>query len=291
MVKAQNALRKDYIGKIAYSIAAVLLFAILFCVTFPGNAESGEKTAMRIVMLGDSVLGETRDETSVSALLSNHLGEPVFNGALGGTCMGRLDSEMRLANTKDCLSMEALARAIATDEFGVQQTVRIRENATEYFEETINELEKVDFESVEILFIGHGINDYHGGMPIVNEEDPYDIYTFTGALRSAVETLQKKYPDMRIILLTPTYSWYIFYDTPELTCEENNLGGGVLEEYVNAEIELARSMGVEVIDLYHDFYTHEEWSDWQIYTTDGVHPNETGRNMIAEKIYEYLQNG
>ncbi len=273
---------------IIYGIAAALLFGLLFAITFYDRSRLQEKASVQIVMLGDSILGECRDDTSVSAQLSRLLGKSVFNGALGGTCMGRMDDEKRLAFTKDCLSMQALSQSIVTGDFGVQQTVRIRENATEYFEATINELESIDFEQVEILMIEYGINDYHSGIPIYDEEELYNPYTFTGALRSTLKTLQDKYPDLRIILLTPPYSWYPYINGEELTCEEYNLGGGVLEEYVNAEIWVAQSMGVEVIDLYHDFYPHEQWSDWEIYTRDGVHPNEAGRQLITQRIYEYL---
>lgn len=273
---------------ILYGIAAILLFGALFAATYYDRENRQEKSTVRVVMMGDSILGECRDETSVSSQLSELLGEPVFNGALGGTCMGRVDSEMRLAYTKDCLSMQAFSQSIVTGDFGVQQTVRSREAATGYFEETINELEGIDFSSVELLIIGHGINDYHAGTPIYNEEDGYDVYTFTGALRSTIETLQDKYPNLRILLLTSPYSWYPYNDGYELTCETYNLGGGLLEDYVYAEIGVAKSMGVEVIDLYHDFYPHEQWSDWEIYTRDGLHPNEAGRRMIAKKIYEHL---
>lgn len=240
-------------------------------------------------MMGDSIPGECRDETSVTAKLGNYLGEPVFNGSLGGTTMSRLDASEDFEYVKDGLSMQAFSQSIATKDFGVQKTIYSREPATDYFGVTVDMMETVDFEHLEILLIEHGINDYHAGVPIENKEDPYDVYTFKGALRSTIENLQKAYPDLRIILVTPTYSWYPSADTSEMTCEEYNLGGGVLEDYVNAETEIARELDVEVIDLYHDFYTHEQWSDWEIYTRDGVHPKENARELIAESLYQYLE--
>lgn len=272
---------------IAYGLLGVVFFGLLFALTYGKRQGEQEPIIVPYVIMGDSVYGECRDETSIPALLSGKLGGTVYNGALGGTRMGRMD--MRLANTIESLSMHALSRSIVSGDFGPQQTVRNREAATEYFERTIDELERIDFEQVEILFIGHGVNDYHSGSVIYNEEAPNNPYTFTGALRSTVEVLREKFPRMRIILLTPTYTWYPYQELPELTCEEYNLGGGFLEEYVNAEIALAESMGVEVIDLYHDFYPHEQWSDWQIYTRDGLHPNAEGNKLIAERIYQYLQ--
>lgn len=286
---AENSKRWNK-GKIAYSAVAVLVFIIWVVCLYGIGGSAEEKITVPYIIMGDSIYGECRDETSIPALLSEKLGGTVFNAAFGGTCMGRDDEEKRLANTKDCLSMHALSQAIATGDFDVQQTVRSREAATEYFEALINDMERIDFEEVEILFIGHGINDYHSGTMIYDEAAPYDPYTFTGALRCAVETLREKYPDMRIILLTPPYTWYPHQSAEELTCEEYNLGGGVLEDYVNAEIAVARELGVEVIDLYHDFLPHETWSDWQIYSRDGLHPNAEGNKLIAEEIYQYLQS-
>uniref|UniRef100_UPI004056D633 SGNH/GDSL hydrolase family protein n=1 Tax=Acetatifactor sp. TaxID=1872090 RepID=UPI004056D633 len=273
---------------IIYGVIAVLLFVLLFVASYCNRQKISSEANVRIVMLGDSILGSCRDESSVSSQLSVLLGEPVFNGALGGTSMGLLDNEGRLANTWDCLTMYSLSKAIVSGDFGPQQTVRSKEVATGYFEQTINELEQIDFGEVEILFINHALNDYHSGMQIYNEEDGYDPYTYTGALRSSIETLQRKYPDMRIILLTATYSCYPNNGVEELNCENYDLGGGVLEEYVNASVLLAEELGVEVIDLYHGLYPYKQWSDWLIYTTDGIHPNEAGRELIVTRIYEYL---
>lgn len=270
---------------IAYWIGAAVLFALLFCLTRSDRENRQPRQQVRIAAFGDSILGLVRDETSVTAKLSELLGEPVFNGALGGTCLSRMDQEKRTGYSKDALSMAGLSKAIAAGDFGVQQTLRIRESATEYFADTIDEMENIDFEQVEILLIGHGLNDYHGGAPLDNEADPYDEYSFAGALRSSITALKKAYPDMRIILITPTYSWYLVQGQ---TCEELDAGYGVLEDFVEKEKEVAAQMGVEVIDLYHDFYPHETWEDLYVYTDDGLHPNEAGRQKIAEKLAEYL---
>ncbi len=278
--------KKEGIRTIIYGVLAVLIFMLLFFATYRDRVVKGDEQTPRIVVLGDSILGECRDETSIPAQLSKLLGEPVFNGALGGTCLSRQDKEKRLAYGKDSFSMAALAKSIIAQDFGVQQALRIKEPATEYFPAVIDEMEKLDFDEVEVLFIGHCLNDYHSATVISDEAAPYNEYTFVGAFRSIIEGLRRQYPEMRIILVTPTYTWYT---AQGLTCEEYDVGGGYLEKYVEAELALAAELDVEIIDLYHDFYSHKEWEDWQKYTNDGVHPNSTGRTMIAGKLAEYLQ--
>ncbi len=277
--------KKKEIEEIIFGALAAFVFLLAFLFTYGGGATAQEGQTPGIVVLGDSIMGECRDETSIPAQLSELLGEKVFNGAMGGTCLSRQDREKRLAYGKDSFSMAALSKSIIAEDFGVQQALRIREPATEYFPEIINALEKLDFDKVEILIIGHGLNDYHSASALTDETSPYNEYTFTGALKSIIEELRRQYSDMRIILVTPTYTWYT---AQGLTCEEYDTGNGFLEGYVEAELTLAGELDVEIIDLYHDFYSTGEWEDWKKYTKDGVHPNDTGRSMIARRLAQYL---
>lgn len=272
---------------IIYGIISAALFCLLFLLTFPLR-KSEKAYAPQIVVFGDSICGQIRDESSVSEQLSVLLDQEVYNGAMGGTCFSRIDTEGRLSNTRDSLSFVAISQSAALDDFGLQQTAYIRDSATEYFPEVIDILEKIDFSSVDIILVEYGVNDYHAGIAIDDPEDPYNEYTFSGALRRALSFWKEAYPDTRIILLTSTYSWYPYTNE---TCEEKDEGGGVLEDYVNKEIQVAEEMGVELLDLYHNLYPHETWEDWPCYTADGLHPNEAGRRLIAETIAAYLEQG
>lgn len=270
---------------IVYGCISAAVFGMLLLCTFPLR-KSDKAYHPQIVVLGDSIPGQVRDESSVSGQLSLLLGREVCNGALGGTCFSYIDGEGRLAYTKDSLSFAAISQAVALDDFGMQQAAAVRESATEYFPEVIDTLELIDFSGVDILLVQYGVNDYHAGVPLENPEDPYDRHTFGGALRSALSMWREACPDVRILLLTPTYSWYLYTDE---TCEEKDEGGGVLEAYVDRELQIAEELGVEILDVYHDFYPHEVWEDWMLYTRDGLHPNEEGRRLLAETIAEYLK--
>lgn len=272
--------------KTAYGIVAAALFLVLLVLFFPGNREY-LRVPYDVVFLGDSVYGLCRDETSIAARVQDKTGLKCYNGGLGGTVLGRADAERRLGYTKDSISAAGLVRSFVVKDFGVQRTVHVREPATDYFEDTLGDLGQIDFDQVKILFIGSGLNDYHSGNPIESTENLYDEYTYCGAIRSIVRELRSAYPDLRIIFITPPYTWYT---VPELTCEEYDLGGGVLEDYVNAEIGICKALDVEVIDIYHDFYPHDTWEDLYRYTDDGLHPNDAGREKIAQTIVEYLDN-
>lgn len=269
--------------KIEYAVIAVMMCTLLWIAGRMG--QKGENTA-QIVLFGDSVYGNVRDESAIPAQLEALTGMSIYNAAIGGTTMGRWDVGSNLDYSGDSLSVVALAKAVYASDFGVQKTMRPKEVVVDYFYETIRGLADIDFSSVELVIIGSGTNDYFNGIPLENSEDPMDEYTFAGALRRTIDYLRKANPELRILLVTPTYNWYL---RTGQSCEEFDVGG-VLEEYVDMEIRVADETGVELLDLYHDFYPHEQWEDWERYTTDGVHPNEDGRAMIAERIAEYLGN-
>lgn len=276
---------KQYKKTIAYGLMALALFAILAAATFRHRADRLEKQQVQIVTFGDSVFGMTRNDTSIPAQVGRYLGKTVFNGAFGGSCISRADDERLLSSAKDSVSLVGLTKAVAADDFGVQQTFRSRENGTYYFPDTVDQLETIDFSTVELVLIQHGINDYYSGVPIYNEMDPWDEYTFAGALRCSLAALRKVNPDMRIVLVTTTYTWFW---TESLTCEEYDVGYGVQEDYIRAEMEVAEEFGVEVLDVYHDVFPHETWADLGLYTLDGIHPNEAGRELLAGIIADYL---
>lgn len=267
-----------------FLISAILFVAFLLA-AFWNNTGEPEKMQVQIVTFGDSIFGEIRDETAIPVQLEGLLGKSVYNAALGGTCMARTAETVRLDTLRGTLSMVGLVKSVYARDLRVQRAGTYRESMTEYFPEVLEGLEKVDFSKVEMVIIQQGVNDYHGGVPIENPEDPYDEYTFTGALRTTVELLRKCNPNVEIVLVTPGYTWYI---QTGKTCEESDFGGGVLEDYVKAEIALAQELGVEVIDMYSDFLPHEHWEDYELYTRDGLHPNEAGRALWAQRLAEEL---
>lgn len=286
----EKKLEQTRIGKketIAYWVIAAVIVTLLNFVVWKQSATEENKDVYPIVVLGDSVFGLCRDETSIPSKLEEELGVSVLNGAFGGSYMALLPKEEAKTNyNMELLNMVSLSKAILAENFSTQRTIRNRKELTDYFPDTIEALSRVDFEQVDTLILAYGINDYHAGISLENQENLYDEYTFAGATRSVISSLQTKYPDMRIIVVTPTYAWYL---SNGLTCEEYVTGDYYLEDYANKLLEIADELGVEAVDFYHDRYPHEQWEDWKAYTIDGLHPNEEGRKMLAEILAQEMK--
>lgn len=268
-----------------YWMAAAGIFAIILAISTFLQVNNHKDQEYDVVVFGDSLIGLCRDETSVTTALETISGFSVYNAAMGGTSLAVQDENLDVNYTMTLLNMVSLAKALAADDFGVQQTVRSRREITNYFADIIEDLPEIDFHRVKTIVIAFGLNDYHAGIPVDNPENLFDENTYGGALRSVLYTIHKTYPDINLIVVTPTYTWYL---SNGLTCEEYNTGYAFLEEYVQKELEIAKEFGIPAIDLYHDVYTHEEWEDWERFTIDGLHPNEASRQIIAEKIINGL---
>lgn len=270
-----------------WAIAAVVFSLLLMGMIFCRQSRSAKRQPADIITVGDSLLGQDRGDTSVAALLSRMSNRSVINGNLSGTTIAKVDLNRTGSNVYELYSMSSLVKSIVAKDFGIQSTQRRWLPGTGNYEEVIRELAAVDFAKTNVLFICYGVNDYHGGVPLDNEKDPYDEYAYAGAIRYVVRNLKKHYPDLRIILMTPTYTWY---PDREVTCENMKMGEGyVLEDYVNTMLDTARELGVESLDIYHDFYDHDSMDDWSVYTVDGIHPNEAGREKIARAMADYLK--
>lgn len=272
-----KAVIKKYGGYIALGMVLIIFFCVLYMC-------AGEKKEYNVVCLGDSIVGNVRDESSIPGVLEQITGKSVLNGGFGGMSLACVNASGRGDLQRDGFSLVGIVESAVAGDFSVQLSSLNESFVMDYYEETIRNFEKVDWKKVEVVVIEYGVNDYTMGIPLDNAEDPFDRCTFGGALRYTLEVLKKEWPDKRIILCTPTYCW-----SPEQNsdCRENN-GQGSLEDYVELEKRIANEFGVEVLDNYFESNIGNKDRLWSAYTVDGLHLNEAGRKHIAERIAECI---
>ena len=133
-------------------------------------------------------------------------------------------------------------------------------------------------ENADIIVVFGGTNDFgHGDAPIgVFEDKTKD--TFYGACRVLMESLLNKYPGKPIIFLTPLHRE-----------DEEKPNGEKLAQYVDIIKETARYYALPVCDLYAESGIQPRLPVIkEKFCPDGLHPNDAGHLILAQKIAGYL---
>lgn len=209
-----------------------------------------------VVFFGDSVIGNYTDGTSIPGALRGLTGATVYNCGYGGNSAAM--------NENTLITLPGIAAAFAEQDASVLPAdTQVRAGFLEY-------AASPPLTDKLCFVISYGLNDYFSQNPI-SSEDPFDITTYSGAIRTAVSCLKENFPGARIFLCTPTY-----------TAFSSGTAAFSLEDYVNTVIDLARELDVELIDNYGSLGI--DGTNQGVYLADQVHPNEKGRFLAVREI-------
>lgn len=164
--------------------------------------------------------------------------------------------------------------------YGISGTELARDN--QYGESFIKRAANMNNDA-DIVFCLGGTNDFAenaGYVDLGSTDDLYLAPSFCGGFNRLCRVLLEKYPDKQIIILTPVKRQYT----------GTTSGGFTLEQFVNAEIEIANRYGIPVIDMYHPEELNFETLGWDEYAPDGLHPNDNGHKLMADYIYDQIIN-
>jgi len=219
-----------------------------------------------VVFFGDSITA-FEETSSIPGAFGGLTGARTYNCAQGGSSAANFSE-----NTPGL--------PVVVDTFLTANTELYEEDSLIY--KGITDFDKKAKKNRRKCFvINFGMNDFFTGYP-VQSEDPYDIYTYKGALRTAIEDLQAAYPDAQIVLMAPNFT-SAFGNGLNPQSES----GGILLDYVAAMDDLSTTYDIPFYNTYTelkiDSTNHPE------YLVDGVHPNEATRYMMAQGLAQKLQ--
>lgn len=217
-----------------------------------------------LVFFGDSVTAYGESSTTIAGYVTGFTDALTYNYSVGGS-----SASAGPTDTKDFPDMLS----------GFLEESCIEDNGAIQFSP-----QNADLSDKKLYFVlNYGLNDYFRGAAVENPEDPYDINTYTGGLRSCLQEYMTRFPDAEFIIMTPTFTEYFSYGA-----DHNSDIGGSLIDYVDAAKALAEELDIYCIDNYRELKIDES-NIWD-FTADGCHPNEEGRIMIARQIIELLDD-
>lgn len=130
----------------------------------------------------------------------------------------------------------------------------------------------------DVVVVFGGTNDYgHGDAPL-GEMSDRTVWTYYGALHVLFTALIEKYPAAQIVILTPLHR------------EDEEKRTPILKPFVDATRQVAEFYSLPVLDLWANYGIQPRIPVMKnMYFPDGLHPNDAGHGILANKLRAFLE--
>lgn len=146
--------------------------------------------------------------------------------------------------------------------------------------------------SADMVIVYGGVNDYiHGDAPFGQIGDTTPA-TFCGGVYFLMTYLKANYPGKPVIFVTPARMFlrHEVDDRFPSTHHRKMAVGRELQAYVDVIVQTGEALDIPVLDLYRTLGLdpHDE-QIFQAYTVDGLHFNDAGHAILAQRIKEFIE--
>lgn len=251
-----------------------------------------------IAFFGNSPFADDRNsDDNLVNMVKDRLGAEVYNFSMKDTHMACLFDEYVYFNYPlDAYSFYWLIEALTTnlgEEFFEQASSMVDQMGDvkpEYCDEVVHELLNVDFSKVDIAVIMYDALDYLDGMAMYDDSDHFSKICFTGSLESGIVKLQEKFPNTRIIVMSPTYAYYRTEDGQYISSDifyyKEIQGRDVLSTY---SIKEGQSCALRHVTFIDNLYGTITGANADQYLLDHLHLNVEGRKLVADRLIYAIQ--
>jgi len=138
----------------------------------------------------------------------------------------------------------------------------------------------------DVVVVFGGVNDFgHGDAPLGTMDDRTED-TFYGALHVLYTKLIERYPQGRVVVMTPMH----FVEENSLSRFDGERRVALLIDYVRIIRQVAEYYAIPVLDLYANSGIQPNVPALrERFTIDGLHPNEAGHSRIADCLENFLR--
>lgn len=147
-------------------------------------------------------------------------------------------------------------------------------------------------QSADMVVVYGGVNDYiHGDAPFGKPGDTTPA-TFCGAVYFLMNILRELYGEKPILFMTPAHGFLRkeVDDRLPSTHQRKRVKGEPLVDYVDTILETAKKFKIPVLDLYRNLGIDPHNPEaFDTFTADGLHFNDAGHAVIAEKLKAFIE--
>ncbi|NLL77818.1 MAG: hypothetical protein GX235_11345 [Clostridiales bacterium] len=267
-----------------YDIEALDTIIPLSASKLEGREDDGVTT---ILCLGNNPLTDDTGSNGFTSLLAAKTGATVYNGGFPDSGIGAKYSSYNEGYPRDNFNLPYVAKSIGNKDFSALKSAAAAEQDEKYMQ-AAETLESIDYDKIDIIVIMYDAIDYLERVPSDNPNDPYELSTYTGGLRNALEAIQEAYPYIRIFVMSHTYAQSIDENGNYQSGGTVDLGNGALPHYLVKEVDVAISCGVSIIDNYYGTINEDNYRD---YMSDYIHLSDKGRAALADRLAEVINTG
>lgn len=245
-----------------------------------------------IVVFGNAPFADDRDsEDNLAKLIEKSTGATVYNCSISNSYLASVMSSFRPDEcAMDAYTFYWLACLGALDDFNEyfypEAAEILGENTPPEAQEVYDTLTSLDFNEVDVIAVMYDATDYLMGHEMYDDMDHTNIQQFTGNLEAGIEIFQKYYPNIRIIVMSPTYA-YAINDNGDYVSSDMYVYGDrdVLSTYVIKQRDSCVYRNVSFIDNLYGTITEDNADDYLI---DNLHLNVDGRKLVAQRFIDAL---
>ena len=248
--------------------------------------------ASNIVVFGNAPFADDRGSSdNLASLIAKEAGATVYNCSISGSYLAaqhtNFDPTLAPMDAYCLYWLVNLAAGVPLDGYYNDAAKALGDKTPPEAEEVVNTLKTLDFNTIDTVAIMYDATDYLLGNAMYNDDNPTDPTQFTGNLEASIEILQRLYPQIRIIVMSPTYAYAIDEDGNYVSSDIYIYNGrDVLSTYVIKECYSANLHSVSFMDNLYGSITEDNAKE---YLTDNLHLNVKGRKLIAKR-FEYFLN-
>lgn len=242
---------------------------------------------LQILCLGNNPFTDDRSENGLANLIAKKTGAKVFDAAFPDSSTAYRNYPISESFPWDHYNLPSLANVLLAGEFKTINSAAAYVEDINKYKPGIEALETVDMNKLDVIVIMYDSTDYNIGTPCFNEAVPDDVQAFAGGLTFFLKIVNQYWPHIRVFVMTPTYAQYMDEDGKLYSGSEKDIGNGALPFYVQNEIDATVSCGYSVIDNYYGTINE---SNYQEYMSDYMHYNDAGREKLADRIADIINN-
>lgn len=259
------------------------------------NATADDDGVLTVVVFGDDTFAYDRGPDGLAAMIAERTGATVYNCAFGGSSYASESAAFDLENhPMDSFSLYRLLVTLRGRYFQLfDMAYGYMEEVPDYYPETVSLLSSIDFDTVDVILLQYGVNDYLKGFvpEDILDVDDSDVSVVSSALSAAIIEIRTQHPHVQIVVSSPCFAYYTQEDGSLVSGDLYRTGTDTTENlpgYWGCIKATAVEADVTFIDNYCGYNVNTDNADKYMTAGSPLVPNVEGRKIIADHISDVL---